>query len=265
MRFALFSLLALIFVVSAAEAQSVSESLPPFAAANEPEKTPTPPPAPSPTPSAVPPAVVVTDPYTVTDVNADVTADSAAHARDQALMQAERDAFTQLCTRMGAAEGAAKLDDNALAALVQSFEVQSEHVSPVRYIGVFTIRFKPLSVQKKIGKSAAPVPADAADASAAPAVVIEGKPMPQGPLSDVLIGVQADSLASWMQIKRRLNAVPQVARINTLDLGRGLSHIDVAYSGSILDLQQALIAQGLVLRQTPTGIWELYDGSMVTR
>jgi hypothetical protein len=255
----LFVLLSLILMVSAAAAQSVADDLPPFATESEPEKAP---PAAQPsTPSA--PAASVADTYTVTDVNADVTADNATHARDQALTQAERQAFTQLCARLGASDSAAKLDDNAIADLVQSFEVQSEHLSPVRYIGVFTIRFKPLSVQKKIAK-ALPPPADA-DADAPPAVVVEGKPMPQGALAHVLISVQADSLASWMQIKHRLNAVPQVATIDTLDLGRGTSHIDLAYAGSLADLQQALTLQGLILRQTPTGIWDLYDGSMVPR
>jgi hypothetical protein len=190
-----------------------------------------------------------------------VTADTAAHARDQALLQAERAAFTQLCARMGAPDSAAKLDDATLESLVQSFEVQSEHLSAVRYIAVFTIQFKPLSTQKKIGKAA---PAST-DANETPPVVVEAKPMPQGPLSHVLIGVQADSLASWMQIKRRISAAAQVANIETLDVARGLSHIDVAYAGSMPDLQQSLTAQGLVLRQTPIGVWELYDGSMIAR
>lgn len=255
MRFILLPFFALILAVSAAQAQSVSEDMPPFAAETEPEKAPTAPPQ-SPT--------VPSDPYTIADVNVDVTADNAAHARDQALMQAEREAFTQLCARMGAPASTTKIDDDSLAALVQSFEVQSEHLSAVRYIGVFTIRFKPLSTQKKIGAAAA-VPTATENSDTPPPVVVEAKPTPHGPLSHVLIGVQADSLASWTQIKRRINAVPQVADIETLDLARGLSHIDLAYAGSIMDLQQALTAQGLVLRQTPAGVWELYDGSMISR
>jgi hypothetical protein len=196
-------------------------------------------------------------------VSADVTADNAAHARDQALLQAEHAAFTQLCAKLGAPDSATKIDDNALAGLVASFEVQSEHVSAVRYIGIFTIRFKPISTQKKIGKAEATTVST--DPSLPPPVIIESKPMPQGPLSQLVIGVQSDSLAAWTQIKKRINIVPQVAIIDTIDVGRGISHINLSYGGSVVELQQALSGQGLVLRQTPTGTWELYDGSMVAR
>ncbi|MGB9152578.1 MAG: hypothetical protein WCD70_05775 [Alphaproteobacteria bacterium] len=249
------SLLALILMISAAAAQSVSDNVPPFAADSAPEK--------APAASAPPTATAPVDPYTVTDVNADVTADNASHARDQALMQAERSAYAQLCTRMGATDNEAKLDDATIESLVQSFEVQSEHLSSVRYIGVFTIQFKPQAVQKRIVK-AATAAADAGETPPAPAVA-PAKPMPTGPLSHMMIGVQADSLASWMQIKRRISTLSQVATIETLDLGRGISHIDLAYAGSIPDLQKALSDQGLVLRQAPTGAWEIYDGSMIER
>ncbi|MDR3424084.1 MAG: hypothetical protein P4M13_03265 [Alphaproteobacteria bacterium] len=208
-------------------------------------------PAPAPAKTATPP---VTDVYTVTDVNADVTADTAAHARDKALLQAERSAYTQLCGRLNAADNGAKLDDDAMAALVQSFEVQSEHISPVRYIGVFTIRFKPSAAQKKIG-----------GAVAAAAAAGEDKAQPAGPTAHLTVAVQTDSLAAWAQIKRRLGAVPQVAHIDTLDLGRGVSHIDLAYGGTLDDLRNAVTTQGFVLRQNGNGVWELFDGSMIAR
>jgi hypothetical protein len=200
----------------------------------------------APTPSA--------NDYTVTDVNADVTADTAAHARDQALVQAERSAYTQLCQRLGVPDNGAKLDDDAMGAMVQSFEVQSERISAVRYIGVFTIRFKPSAVKKKIGNAVTVIaPSEG-----------EGESMPSAPVSHISVAIQTDSLAAWAQIKRRLGAVPQVTKINTLDLGRGLSHIDIAYNGTLEQLEQSVTAQGFVLRQD-NGSWELFDGSMVPR
>lgn len=249
MRFILLPFLALIAPISAAQAQSVMDNLPPVVVEGEPAAQAPVPPAPP-----TPPAPAVAEPYTVADVNADVTADTAAHARDKALMQAERLAYGQLCGRLSAPDNSAKLSDDAIAAMVQSFEVQSEHVSAVRYIGVYTIRFKPSAVQKK---GAIPV-------SAKGSLGGEGKLPPQGPISHVTVAVQTDSLAAWGQIKKRLNAVPQVSKIDTLDLGRGTSHIDLSYGGAIGDLEQAVTAQGLVLRQTESG-WELYDGSMVPR
>jgi hypothetical protein len=246
MRPALFPLLALLLIVAPAQAQSIIENLPPGLNGDAPAEVP--PPA-----KEVPSA----DTFTVADVSADVTADSAAHARDQALMQAERTAFSQLCTRLSIPDNAAKLDDDSIAALVQSFELQSEHVSKVRYIGVFTIRFKPSAVQKKLAKFG--------DLSTASAGGDAAKPLPSGPLSHIAVAVPTDSLAGWAQTKKRLNAVPQIAKIDTIDLGRGVSHIDVAYTGTPEDLQQVLSAQGFVLRHNYGGDWELYDGSMVPR
>lgn len=86
--------------------------------------------------------------YNVTGVTVDVTSDSAAKARDQAITDAQRAGFTQLLDRLGAESSAGdKLSANDLATLVQNFEVQNEHVSPVRYIGTFTVQFRPLAVR----------------------------------------------------------------------------------------------------------------------
>jgi hypothetical protein len=246
MRLILFTFLAVILAGAAAQAQSVMDNLPPVIV----EGTPA---AEAPKPATPAPAAAASDPYTVADVNADVTADTAAHARDQALLQAQRTAYVQLCARLGVPDNSIKLTDDALAALVQSFEVQSERLSAVRYIGVFTIRFKPSAVQKKAGTAVVAVAAG------------DSKPAVQGPTAHMTVAVQSDSLAAWSQIKRRLGAVPQVAGIEVLDLGRGLSHIDLSYGGSPDDLKQAVAVQGLVLRQNGIGIWELYDGSMVAR
>ena len=244
MRLIFLSFLALILAFSAAQAQSVMDNLPP--ALQEPSGV-----TPAPVPSA-PPVLATASPesYTVTDVNADVTADTASHARDQAIMQAERTAYSQFCVRMGVPDHSAKLSDDALASLVQSFEVQNERLSAVRYIGVFTIRFKPSAMQKKLG---IPVATEGAGV------------LPQGPAAHLTVAVQTDSLAAWSQIKLRLGKVPQVAKIDTLDLGRGVSHIDLSFSGSLDDLRQAVTTQGLVLRQNEYGVWELYDGSIVPR
>lgn len=81
--------------------------------------------------------------YIVNDVAVDVTADSAAHARDQAIIQAQHSALGQVAERVGADPSVAtKISDDDLATLVQSFEVQEEHTSAVRYIGTFTVQFR---------------------------------------------------------------------------------------------------------------------------
>jgi len=91
--------------------------------------------------------------YQMTDVPADVTADNAAQARDQAIQQAQRTAFEQLLARLGAdASLAANPDDDVIAELVQAFEVQQERASAVRYVGTFTVQFKPNAVRNLLNR-----------------------------------------------------------------------------------------------------------------
>ncbi len=237
MRLTFFIILSLLLGLPKAQAQSVADNLPPVVIQGETS---------SPAPAA--------NPYTVTDVKIDVTADSAAHARDQALTQAQRKAYEQLCARLEADGDAKKLSDDDIASLVQSFEVQNERLSAVRYIGIYTIHFNPSAVQRAISVSYEP-----------PAAVEEPTPPPVSSSAHVFITVQADSLPIWTQIKRRLGAVPQVVKIDTLTLKRGLINIDLSFNGSMDDLKTAVADQGLVLRQNANGVFELYDGSMVAR
>jgi len=92
------------------------------------------------------------DLFMVTDVDADVTANSAAQARDQAITEAQHTAFDQLLDRLGVDKSqVAKLSDDDLATLVQNFEVQNERTSSVRYIGIFTVQFRPNAVRTFLG------------------------------------------------------------------------------------------------------------------
>lgn len=91
--------------------------------------------------------------YQISDVPADVTANNAKEARDQAIMQAQHTAFGQLLTRLGGDPALEQqVDDDTLAALVQAFEVQQEKLSSVRYIGTFTVHFKPAAVRTFLNK-----------------------------------------------------------------------------------------------------------------
>ncbi|MFA5041249.1 MAG: hypothetical protein WC464_06430 [Bdellovibrionales bacterium] len=241
MRFTFFTLLFLILGFTAVSAQPAEES--PSVTVNEGE-------------SQMETLVsedlpTITEPYTITNVNADVTADTAAHARDKALMQAQREAYKRLCARFKAPNNSDKLSDDDIAALVQSFEVQRERVSAVRYIGVYTIRFNPSAVQGVV--SAPELPS------------VEEAPQPQTPVSHIAVSVQTDSLMIWMQYKRRLMAIPQVSKLDVLNLGRGLIRVDLSYVGLLEDLKQAAMERGLVLRQNERGVFELFDSSTVSR
>ncbi|HUY68195.1 MAG TPA: DUF2066 domain-containing protein [Alphaproteobacteria bacterium] len=87
--------------------------------------------------------------FAVADVVADITADSAAHARDQAIVAAQRSALEQVLERLGADPSLAhKADDDTVASLVENFEVDGEHSSAVRYIGIYTVQFRPGAVRQ---------------------------------------------------------------------------------------------------------------------
>ncbi len=245
MRYAALSLLILALTLAAAQAQSVMDNLPPVVIEGE-----SPPGAPVVRELPAYPPVSPSSPsesFTVSDVQADVTADTAAHARDQALMQAQRTAYAELSARLGIADNGSKLSDDAIASLVHSFEVQSERVSAVRYIGVYTIHFKPSAIQRKLGFAGAGQ---------------NGLPALYGPVAHVTVSVQTDSLAALAQTKQRLGKVPQVAKIDTVALGRGMSQIDVSYRGSFDELTQGLASQGLVLVHDGSGNLLLMDSSM---
>jgi len=148
--------------------------------------------------------------YEVTDVAADVTADSAAHARDQAVAQAQRTALQQLLTRLGAnAQLAGKLGDDDIATLVQNFEVQNERSSSVRYIGTFTVQFRPGATRNWLNDAGASF----TETRSAPVVVL---PIYAGDGHPVLWEERTKWRAVW-EGARNAGTVPLVVPAGDLD------------------------------------------------
>lgn len=88
---------------------------------------------------------------TISDVHVDVTAKSAADARDQAIAQAQARAFDRLVRRLvanPADQARVKPGQAEIEGMVQDFAVQSERTSAVRYIGIYTVRFRSGRVRK---------------------------------------------------------------------------------------------------------------------
>ena len=88
---------------------------------------------------------------TVADVPVDVTAKNAAAARDQAIANAQTKAFDRLVRRLvanPADQARIKPSQTEIEALVQDFAIESERVSSVRYIGLYTVRFRAAAVNK---------------------------------------------------------------------------------------------------------------------
>jgi hypothetical protein len=133
--------------------------------------------------------------FTVRDVGVDVTADSAAAARDQAIVTGQRKAFDQLLLNLATAEDVARLpplDDDSIGNMVLDFQVESESVSTVRYIGKLAFRFRAAPVQQYLEQGGATY----AVGATRPALVL---PVLTHDGQSLLWDERNDWLAAWSQ------------------------------------------------------------------
>lgn len=89
--------------------------------------------------------------FTIEDIKVDVTAANAMAAREQAFEQAQVLAFNELAERMtagGAGQNVPVPDLSTISSLIQDFEVTSESLSAVRYVGTYIFRFKDADVRR---------------------------------------------------------------------------------------------------------------------
>jgi hypothetical protein len=128
-------------------------------------------------------------------------------------------------------------NDAQLAGMVQDFEVESERLSSVRYIGVMTYRFDAASIDAIIGK-----PADGT-----PDVTIGATP--SGPTQTLSVIVPIASLRDWVEVQRRLSGIPRVQRADVRSLARPEGQLDLVYYGDEGQLQQVLAQRQLSLLQ----------------
>lgn len=92
--------------------------------------------------------------YIVHDVKVDTLAESAVKARDKAFGEAQKAAFLKLAGRYYTPEELLALPlptPQAIAGMVQDFEVVSEQLSTKRYVGTYTFRFKANAVNRYFG------------------------------------------------------------------------------------------------------------------
>ncbi|MBI1208150.1 MAG: DUF2066 domain-containing protein [Azospirillum sp.] len=118
--------------------------------------------------------------YSVSGVSVDVTAANANEARDLAIQQAQRKAFAQLFQQLTGGPAAASPSDAELARLVQSFEIDDERVSAVRYVASLTVHFRADKVRSYVAGAGGQVVAAApvTDLSVVPPAPISGAAAP---------------------------------------------------------------------------------------
>lgn len=93
--------------------------------------------------------------HTVSGIDVDVTADTAAAAREQAIVTAQRRAFSVLVQRLTLLSPGEvpDIEQRELAGLVNDFEIAGEKSSAVRYLGTFTVRFRPEAMRRYMRQS----------------------------------------------------------------------------------------------------------------
>jgi hypothetical protein len=175
--------------------------------------------------------------YTVTGIPVDVTAENAAAARDQAIVEGQRAALKLLVENMMGTEKAAQIalpDDAGISEMVQDFEVESERLSAVRYVGTLTFRFLSDPVDQLVGR--------------APAGTIQTTaPMPAGPVRTITVNVPITGLQQWMELRQRLVGVPLLHRADVRYLAPDQGKLDLVFSGDEQQLTQELAQRQLTL------------------
>lgn len=183
-------------------------------------------------------APAVAAPYVVSGVPVDVTAADAVTARDQAILEGQRKAFAMLMEQQLGAEKAATINtpsDDRLSAMIEDFEVESERISGVRYVGVLTFRFDQDSIDAATGKAPEPTAEIVTDA------------MPSGPVRSITVNVPIASLRDWLEVQRRLSGIRTVQRTDVRGIARTEGELNLVFFGDELALQQALAQRQLTL------------------
>jgi len=91
----------------------------------------------------------------VPGVSVDVTASDAVSAREKALLEGQRQALTTLLNQLATPADIAKLpplSDAQITDMVADYQVESEKVSSVRYIGQIDFRFRADAVNNYLGR-----------------------------------------------------------------------------------------------------------------
>lgn len=193
---------------------------------------------------AVAESSAVVDPYIVTAVQIDMPISSPQAGRDEALAAAQHQAWTRLQEQMLVTNPDIKLpavSDAQLNKLMQSFQVAGEKISAKRYIGSYTVQFRPHAIQALVGGSALPASVSNSGSIASSGAVIA-------------VRYQFRSLPEWIETERRLKSINSIQQRELKIVGRSYVQVNLHYTGSLEDLTAQLRSQNMDLQpQTTAG------------
>jgi hypothetical protein len=143
--------------------------------------------------------------WTVRGVNVDIAGTDAVAARERALAQAARQAWETLLPRVAPAErvpALLALPPTEIEALTDALEIEDERVAPTRYAATFTVVFSADRVRDRLADPGAA----GAGAAGAPAGRVAARATYRG-------------LGEWVELQRRLEESPAVARLDIRAIG----------------------------------------------
>jgi hypothetical protein len=196
---------------------------------------------------------------TIENVPVDVTAKNAAAARDSAIAVAQAKAFDQLIKQVVAnPSDQARLhpSQEQIESFVKDFGVDNERVSTVRYIGLYSVRFKASLINKYLSDSGV-TPANEQslqpDNSASGGAETAAAPQVTGPVTSYAIAMAVGGITDWVRLHGQLAGMQGVARVSLDALTHDNAAVTVDFAGDLSALQGALAGGGYALVQSGPG------------
>ena len=166
--------------------------------------------------------------YSQRGVPAEATAENGVVARDRALASARRIAWG----RVAGDNAARSLSDGQIEALVESIVIEEERTGPTRYAGVVTVNFR------RSGSQAVLSGVDPATALA---------PRNMATVATVEAIARYGGMAEWLEIRRRLAAAPEVARVDVVAISIDRARLRIALRAAPPAAAEALAESGILL------------------
>ncbi|MBR0657014.1 hypothetical protein [Plastoroseomonas arctica] len=166
--------------------------------------------------------------YSQRGVPAEASAENGVIARDRALASARRIAWG----RIAGDNAARSLSDGQLEALVESIVIEEERTGPTRYTGVVTVNFR------RSGSQAVLSGVDPATALA---------PRNTATVATIEAVARYGGMTEWMEIRRRLAAAPEVARIDVVAIAMDRARLRIALRAQPPAAAEALATGGILL------------------
>jgi hypothetical protein len=205
------------------------------------------------------------NPYQINNVKVDVEGESAIDAREKALQQARRSAFEVLTKRMVSSDARTampNIDDQTIAAMVDSFEINREKLSKNRYLASVNVTFNERAIQGYLGRhttmaipdTSTNLPSvqaqntpvdDNMNAPYNPNATYQNQPPMIGSLNTYRIRVNLNGIYEWINIQNQLRAISGVKMLEVNALNASFAIMTLSYAGDGSRLQNDLNSRGM--------------------